>query len=347
MKKSRILIGLLLAAFFLYLFLRNIDLHEVWAVIRGGNPLWLLLAVGANLLNYFLRAVRWRYFLLPIKKTRLWNLYNTTVIGFALSSIFPARIGEVVRPYLLGSKEQISKTSALATIVVERVVDTLTILFILVVYLLVLIHPDQLSEQAKSSLVELKRAGLVLFAAVIGLALFLYYLTTKPTLVKKMAARVEKWLPAKMANKLDDILDSFIQGLSILHDPKLLLKIAAWSIFMWLVICFSFWAGVVAYIPDFHFSNVFLILVLLAIGVAVPTPGAVGSYHLACKIGLTRFFGVPDAQAGAIAVVSHFIGFVPVTLLGILFLWREGLTAGKISEIAESKNDPDSGPRSN
>ncbi|HSP06238.1 MAG TPA: lysylphosphatidylglycerol synthase transmembrane domain-containing protein, partial [Acidobacteriota bacterium] len=132
MSKGRLLIGFLLSGILLYFFLRNIDLAEVWTVIKSGNPYWLTLAVALNFLNYFLRAVRWRYFLLPIKKTRIWNLYKTTVIGFALSAVFPARVGELVRPYLLGVKENISRTAAIATIVIERLFDTLTILFMLV-----------------------------------------------------------------------------------------------------------------------------------------------------------------------------------------------------------------------
>src|SRR5438093_566679 len=99
MSKGRFLIGLLLAAVFLYLFLRNINLRELGDFVRQGSLIWLLFALVFNLFNYFLRAFRWRYFLLPIKKTRIGNLFVSTVIGFSASTIFPARIGEVVRPY--------------------------------------------------------------------------------------------------------------------------------------------------------------------------------------------------------------------------------------------------------
>ena len=102
MNIKRLVIGILLSALFLYLFLKNLDLGQVWTVIRQGKTSWILLALGLNFLNYIMRAYRWRFFLLPIKKVGMWNSYKTTVIGFALSSIFPARIGEVVRPYLLG-----------------------------------------------------------------------------------------------------------------------------------------------------------------------------------------------------------------------------------------------------
>jgi uncharacterized protein (TIRG00374 family) len=335
MHKKRALIGFVLAAILIYFFFRNINLVEVWNIIRTGSPYWLIFSLVVNILNYFIRSLRWRYFLLPLKRCKTWNLFSTTVIGFAANTIFPAKIGELVRPYLLGGKENISRSAALATIVVERLFDTMTVLFMLVIYLLFLIQPDQLSPQAKVVLDELKQAGLLAFAAVIGIVIFLYFLRMKPEPMKKFIRKIEKILPDRVAHSLDDILDSFIEGLSILHDPKILFTISYWSIFLWMVIAVGFWAGVRAFVPTFAFQNTFLIMILLAIGVAIPTPGAVGSYHLACKLGLTSFFNVPDAQAGAIAIVAHFITFVPVTILGIIFLWQEGLSAKKLTKIAE------------
>jgi uncharacterized protein (TIRG00374 family) len=339
MSRKRILIGFLLAAVFLYIFLRNINLSELWNTIRKGNPYWLLLSASLAFFNYFVRAVRWRFFFDPIKKTSLNNLFRTTIIGFAVSTIFPAKIGEVVRPYLLGSKENISKSTAMATVVVERVFDSASILFLLVIYLVFLVRTEQLSPQAQSSLSDLNRAGLVLFAGILGLVLFLYYLKTKPVMVRKMIGKIERFLPAKIAHSIDDILDSFIQGLSILHDPKILWKISYYSIGFWVLICAGFWAGVRAYSPNFAFFGTFLIMTLLALGVAVPTPGGIGSYHLACQLGLTRFFNVPEAQASAIALVSHALAFIPMTILGLIFLWQEGLSTRKIQKIAEKGSE--------
>lgn len=340
MKKVRIALGFLLSAFFLYLFLRSINLREVWRVIGEGNPLWLLLCLVMNLLNYFVRALRWRYFFKPIKeKIGLWNAFSTTVIGFSLSALFPARVGEVVRPYLLGSRENIGRSAALATVVVERLFDTLTVLFMLVVYLLFLLHPDQLNPEARSWIEKLKTGGLIMFAGVLGLVAFLYFLRKKPG-VKLFVRKLERVLPTKMANALEGILDSFIEGLAILDHPKLLLQITVWSIGFWLVIATTFWACARAYTDNFAFPSTFLIMIILAVGIAIPTPGGVGSYHFACKIGLTRFFEVTDTQAGAIALVSHFINFVPITILGLILLWQGGLTPDKITEIAKEAEKP-------
>lgn len=340
MSKGRFLIGVLLAAAFLYLFLRNMDIHEIGRTIAQGSIPWLLFALGINVFNYFLRAFRWRYFLLPIKKTRLSNLFTTTVIGFAASTIFPARIGEVVRPYLLGKKENISRSAALATVVIERLFDSLAIVFLLIFYLLVLVKPEQLSLEARASLDQLKKAGLIIAAIALGIAVFLYYLKTNPALIRRIIKKLERFLPAKVAHSLEGILDSFIEGLAILHDPKILLTIAVWSIILWVIISFGFWSVVRAYLPEFAFGNTFLIILLLAIGVAVPTPGGVGSYDFAAKFGMTRFFGVDDSIAGAIALVSHFLAFIPITILGIIFLWHEGLSTRKIRDITAEETRP-------
>jgi uncharacterized protein (TIRG00374 family) len=337
MNKKRLLLGILLSIVFLYFFLRNLDMGEVWKVLLEGKTSWLILAISTNILNYFVRSLRWRYFLEPLKKVGIWNSYKTTVIGFALSAIFPARIGEVVRPYLLGKKENISRSAALATVVVERVFDTMTVLLMLVFYLFVLIEPSKLSQGARDSLDQIKRTGIFVFAFVAFMLVLLYYLKHNPAAVRKLAKWCERFLPKKIGEKIDGVLESFIEGLSILSDKLLLFKISYWSILFWLVISVSFWATAKAYGVDFPFSGTFLIMILLAIGVAVPTPGGVGSFHFACKFGLTRFFDVPDAQAGAIALVFHATSFIPVTIQGLIFLWHEGLSTKKLSTLAEDE----------
>jgi uncharacterized protein (TIRG00374 family) len=220
-------------------------------------------------------------------------------------------------------------------VVLERVFDSASILLFLVIYLVVLVRPQQLSAEAQSSLAELNRAGLVLFVGILALLLFLYYLKTRPDVVRKWIAKFERRLPARIAHSIDDILDSFNQGLSILHDPRIIFKIAYNSILFWIMICAGVWAGIRAYVPEFHFFGTFLIVPLLAIGIAVPTPGGIGSYHYACQLGLTRFFNVPEAAAGAVALVSHALVFIPITILGMILLWREGLNAVKIKQMTE------------
>lgn len=335
MKKLKIAIGFLLGALLLYLFLRSVDVRQVWNVILQGNPAWLALAVSAIMASLFVRALRWRYLLLPIKKCGIWNLFKTTMIGFGISAVIPARVGEVVRPYMLGNKENISKSSALATIVVERLFDTLTVLLMLVVYLLLLMTPGELNPEAAGFMMNLKKTGLIIFAGVLLLFVFLFYLKSHPSVAKGIARK----FPGRFAQTIEEVLLSFVEGLSILKSPKILLQVTAWSFLFWLVVAVSFWATVRAYLPAFSFSSTFLIMIMLAIGIAIPTPGGVGGYHWACKIGLTTFFNAPETEAGAIALVSHFINIAPVLVIGLLFLWHEGIASAK--EVTSEKPAPD------
>ena len=90
----------------------------------------------------------------------------------------------------------------------------------------------------------------------------------------------------------------------------------------------------VAFGIDMPFAGTFLLQALLVIGVAVPTPGGVGSYHEAYRIGVTTFFGAPNDRAVAAAIVTHAISFVPVVLLGIVFMAQDGLSVRSLKDLA-------------
>jgi len=119
----RTLIVLALSVGMLAWFLRGANLREVWAEIQNGRVGLLVLAVGVTCLTYVFRALRWQYLLHPLGTPPFSAVFKTTVIGFAVSTLLPARAGEVVRPYLLARRAGFSATSAFATIILERVLD--------------------------------------------------------------------------------------------------------------------------------------------------------------------------------------------------------------------------------
>src|SRR3954465_13394356 len=127
----------LLGVVLLALFLRNANLHDVWAEVTRARPELMLLAVGMTAMTYLFRAVRWQYLLSPIGRVSLANALRMTVIGFAASAVLPARAGEVLRPWLLARKEGLSATAAFATIILERVLDTVMVLLFFGFFLLI------------------------------------------------------------------------------------------------------------------------------------------------------------------------------------------------------------------
>jgi len=117
-------------------FFRNADLGQVWVEMRAANLAWIAVAALVNFVTYPLRTLRWQYLLAPVGRVRFWPALSATIIGFAASVILPARAGELLRPYLLARRERLSATSAFATVVLERVLDLVTVLLLLGTFLL-------------------------------------------------------------------------------------------------------------------------------------------------------------------------------------------------------------------
>jgi uncharacterized membrane protein YbhN (UPF0104 family) len=104
-----------------------------------------------------------------------------------------------------------------------------------------------------------------------------------------------------------------------------------WSLPLWLSLALGIFLTSIAFDGiRVTFVDSFVIVGCLAVGVAVPTPGATGGFHEAYKLAVTRFFGAPDSVAGAAAIVLHLVSFVPVTLVGLVFMWQDGLTLGRL-----------------
>jgi hypothetical protein len=106
-------------------------------------------------------------------------------------------------------------------------------------------------------------------------------------------------------------------------------KAFLWSVLLWLAICLSFWLAARALAVDFGFGDTFLVIGFLTVGVALPTPGAIGGYHYMCSLALTTLFGIAQSPAAAVALVAHAISFLPVTILGIFLFLKAGLTVSE------------------
>ncbi|MBI2845734.1 MAG: flippase-like domain-containing protein, partial [Chloroflexi bacterium] len=125
------IIGLLLTIIFAGLALYRLDLATVISTLASANYFLLPFAAIFTLVGYIFRTARWRFILAPAKDISLPRLFPVLIIGFAANNLLPARLGEFVRAYLLGSKENISKSLSFATIVLERILDGLTLIAIL------------------------------------------------------------------------------------------------------------------------------------------------------------------------------------------------------------------------
>ncbi len=333
--RVRTVLILLLTIGLLGYFLRNADMTQVWAEIRRARPALLVGAVLITGLTYVLRALRWQYVLAPLGKTHFSNAFRATVIGFAATFLLPARAGEVIRPLLLARREGLPATATFATIILERLMDMVTVLLLFAVFVLTA-DPATMSAHP-AHLARVKAGGLIAAAAAAVALTVAFVAAGHPERLGRWALRIERILPAKLARMVATFVESFTQGLGVMRQPRRLLVSLALSIPLWLSIAAGIWLTSLAFHITLPYVGSFLVMTILVVGVAMPTPGAVGGFHAAYQIGVQSFFGAPDDRAIGAAIVLHAVSFVPVTLLGLYFMARDGLSLSRAQALATAR----------
>jgi uncharacterized protein (TIRG00374 family) len=327
----RTIIAVVAAAGLLALFLRNTDFRQVGAEISRARVDLLLLALVVTGLTYCFRAARWQYLLRPVGHVHFVPALKTTIIGFAASSLLPARAGELLRPYLLARKEGLSATATFATIIVERLLDTITVLLLFAGYLL-FAEPGMSSSHAQT-FAQVKLGGAVMAGACLVVLVVLFVLAGHPRVLSQVASVVTRLLPARLAASATKVVHAFSEGLAIVRQPVRLLLALVFSLPLWLSIATGIWAVTHAFHMDLPFSGAFLIQALLVVGVAVPTPGGVGGFHYFYKLGMTAFYGAPADRAVGAAIVLHAVSFVPVAIVGLILLAQEGMSLSRVGSL--------------
>jgi len=313
-------------------FFRGVDLDAVWSETRRARGAFLGAALAFVLTTYVLRALRWQYLLAPIGATRFSTAFETTVIGFAVSFLLPARPGEVLRPYLLARREHLPATAAFATVILERLLDVVTVLLLFGAFV-VTVDPRSLSGDPELY-GRVKIGGLVAGAGALAVFGVFFALAGHPERLGQLALRVERVLPARIARAVASFVETFAQGLGVMRQPRRLLVSLVLSIPLWLSIAAGIWMTSRAFHMTFAYMGSFLVTTLLVVGVAMPTPGQVGGFHAMYKIAVMTFFGASEPAAVGAAIVLHAISNLPVTLLGLIFMAREGLSFGNMRQMA-------------
>jgi len=318
-------------------FLRNANLELVWSEILRARIDLIAAAIAVTALQYVMRAVRWQYLLQPLGGARFSTAFRTTVIGFAASAILPARAGEVLRPYLLARWEGLSATATFATILLERLLDLASVVVLLALFFAFFDPGLEVVNPAAYAAVRL--GGLVAGAVAVASLTGIFILARHPEALGRWALRVERVLPERAARALAHAVEKFVGGLAMMRQPRRILVAFALSIPLWLLIATTIWLSAAAFQIDFPFTSSFLFNALLVVGVSVPTPGAVGGFHEAFRIGATVFYGAPNDRAVGAAIVLHAASIVPIVLLGLVFMAQSGLDLKGIRRLAQGTRE--------
>jgi uncharacterized protein (TIRG00374 family) len=325
---GKALFGVGVTVFLLWWVLRNEDPSEVWANIVQGDFLLLFAAVAVATFGFFIRALRWKVLLAHVHpETGLRSRFAAVSIGFMGNNVLPLRAGEFMRPYALSRLESVTISGAFGSLVIERFLDGIVLLLFLVVPVMMPGSPaaDAFSGEAGS---------LLLRGGVITVALVLVALVSMAVLPRQFAQLVEwfaRFLPKKTSVPLVESLASFLDSLAIMRDPKLLGLGLAWTIFFWTWHAGSFWLGMLAFGIDTGFASAIFVTAAVGWGVALPSaPGFFGTFHYAASFALTAVYGVAADQSLAFAFGYHFVGWLPITVIGFYYAWKMGLSLGEV-----------------
>lgn len=315
------------------LFLRGIDLQEAWQAVLNADLGWLAAAVTMTMATHLVRAWRWQVLLAPLGHVSFRTSFRATVMGFAANLLLPARAGEFLRAYVIARYERVSAPSAFATVIVERLLDLVTVLILFACGVLFSgVDVGQANEAA----------GWIAAGGAAGSLGILFVLAGHPERVGRVADRLSSRLPARLAGMVGGLARTLTEGLKVMRSPWHFAVALAWSIPVWLSIAsgilFTSWAF------DLNLTAIgsFLVVGYLTVGVTVPTPGSVGGFHIFYKRALTTLFGASESAAGAAGIVLHLVSFVPVTILGLIYMWQDGLTLGQVKTVGTTSPAPES-----
>jgi len=333
-KHWHLIVSTLLTLLIGYLIYRSVpDWGAAAEVMLDARPFWLLAGFAFVMLHMVFRALRWGTLLSSVKSgISFRNLFSLTLVKYVVN-VIPPRLGEVAASVALARKESISAVSVIAASIFERVLDMVTVLAIFGFYLAFLAHRHLPSSQR----------GREIFHAVRGYSLVSIALLTlcfAVLLLMLRSRRWHDWVP-RMVRRY---VLSFMEGFRALQSRMAMLRVIFFSLSIWLAISAQLWSMTIAYLGEFPFSGALLIMALTVVGVAIPTPGGVGGFQFFMNIALVNFFAQylssrdPHSQAAGISNGCYIVSMVPVILLGLFFLHREGLSLRRI--ISEPNAPP-------
>ena len=322
-KRWHIVLGILISAVFLFLAFRKIEFNQLWQYLRAAKWAWVLLGLVFYFMGVWVRTWRWQVLLKPLKHLSRRQLFPVVCIGYMGNNVYPARAGEVLRSILLKQSDDVPISGSLATIVVERLFDGITILA------LVLLNFRQFVQIAPDAeWVNRIQTGSILVAGIFGLILIVFLAML---FLPKQTQAVSGWLinkllPAKLRPKVSGILDKFIEGLRVLRSPGQSLLVLALSMLVWVLEGGLYWGVMKALGLDLSFMSLLLVEGVVNLVLLIPAaPGGLGTFDAAARFMLS-LFGIPAELALGYALMLRVALWIPITALGAIFFVKEGFS---------------------
>lgn len=316
-------------------------LSDLGAVISSADWRFIMLTAVLFIITLFVRAWRWRLMLNPLVKMRFRDVFGAMCIGYMANNVLPLRMGELYRAQVVFQLSGLSRSSAFGSIVLERLIDLLSMAPFIGLALLLFPLPAGIQIAAYAA-----AGGAFL------ITLLFVWLVVDRTRALGFVEVLARGLPPKLRQFVLEMVHRFTDGLTVLGRKETLLELAASSLSLWAMYAMMVYlvmrsVGLVS--PEFseiwenQLAAALVTLVFTTFGFAMPgAPGAVGTYHGVAVLGLS-LFSVPGDRAVGFAVLLHALNYIPLTVLGLIFFWKNGLSFGESRDLATSspsENEP-------
>jgi len=342
LRQTIILAGIAAAFILLWFGLRTRGKEFEWDVFRAtfANLHWGWFTTGVLLVlvTYFGRAIRWQVMMRPLKpKSSFWNLLIATTIGFTAVVLF-GRAGELVRPYLIATKEKVSFSSQVAAWFLERIYDLLSVLLL---FGFALAQITVSSTKVTGPLETVLRLGghMAGVLATICLALLVTF-GLFPNFVEKRLLGALQVLPERFRDRIQGLVLGFLSGTSSTRRGSTVFLLVVYTFCEWLIIvaCFLCIFKAIPVTQELGILDTLIVVGFVAFGSAVQIPGIGGGMQVATVLVLTELFKVPLESASGIAILIWVVTFVSVVPIGLVLAVRDGLEWRKLMNVKEMKS---------
>lgn len=316
-KRWRILFGIIVSLFFLWIAVQGLEIEEARAALQGADYRWIIPGVAVYFVAVWARTWRWHYLLRPIKAIALSRLFPVVCIGYFGNNVYPARAGEVIRAFVLRRNEGVSVSASLATVIIERVFDGLVML-LFVFFALPFVGAEHIPPLYRTAVIGFS----FLFFATLGVFFWMAFDQRRVAAVYAFLA--DRLIPARLRPPLDGFYTRFMDGLRFLRNPADVLMVFVTSVVIWLTETVKYWFVMHAFPFVVSFIGLMLMNGVVNLTTTLPSaPGYVGTFEVGARV--LEALNVDYGLAFGYTVVLHVALWFPITVLGAFYMWRQGV----------------------
>ncbi len=316
---KKFFLGILISGVFIYFSIQGIEFLKISQGLKNARYIFLYPTIILIMCISFLRSLRFGILLSPIEKISQRRLFPITCIGFMAIALFPMRLGELVRPYLVSTKNQMPFSSAMATVFIERALDLLILLFMLALVMI--------NSNLPSWVVKAGYSFLLTFLFLLFLIAAFYFKTE--TTVLFLSFFFNKF-PQRFKVKIETLFKAFLEGFKIVGDKKKIMYTICLTVLIWVLLGIATYSSFLFYNIRVPLIGAFVVLLITTIGISLPTaPGFLGNFQYSCIFALSLFH-VQKTEAFSFSLIYYFLVVVINILLGLFFLPFEKLSFANI-----------------